>query len=75
MRNGLHIWTLCELSFTHTNSRTVFPFPKKRVSESRVMAVEVKPRIAFALTANPGLETLVKIKKAFPDFPLEVITG
>jgi hypothetical protein len=39
------------------------------------MAVEVKPRIAFALTANPGLETLVKIKKAFPDFPLEVITG
>jgi antitoxin HicB len=93
------------------DSRTVFPFPKKRISESRLISVEVKPRIAFAFalrmfrmqkkltqrelaarigiegalnnyqrlesskTANPGLETLVKIKKAFPDFPLEVITG
>jgi len=32
-------------------------------------------RLEKSSTANPVLETLVKIKKAFPDFPLEQVAG
>ena len=32
-------------------------------------------RLESSSTANPVLETLVKIRRAFPDFPIELITG
>lgn len=94
-----------------SDSKLVFPLPKKQVSGKSVVQVSVESKIAFAFalrrarlkskltqtqakeligitgslnnyqrledsrTANPVLETIVRIKRAFPDFPIEQIAS
>ncbi len=89
-----------------TDSKTVFPLPKKSYKGRNIVEVQVAPRVALAFllrkyrlerdltqtqaakllglkglysyqrlesskTANPEFETIVRIKKAFPELKLD----
>ena len=94
-----------------SDSKIIFPLPKKKVSGRNIVLVPVDPKIAFAFamrrerlrnkltqaqaaarlgitgslnkyqrlersqTANPEFLTLVKIRKAFPRFPIVELTS
>ena len=92
-----------------SDSKLIFPLPKKKVLNAVSITVDSSIAFAFALrrarlknkltqtqakdligitgslnnyqrlensrTANPVLDTLVRIKRAFPDFPIELVAS